>query len=415
MRNRLSRTAYSKDFYLMMLGQVITVFGTTLLRFGLSLYILDTTGREDVYATILALSNLPLLLTPIGGAISDRWNQKKIMVFTDAGYGVVVVGAMLLLDAAHLTPVWVGSIMVLFGFLNALEYPNTIAALPLIVSTEGLNQANGIVIGFQMLATVVAPVLGGMLYALLGVRGLLFISLIVFLSAVLMECFIHIPSIHATLPDTMIGTLLKDLKMGLLYTVRQTFLRNCMILAALLNLLLTPLFVVGTPIILRITLRSSDLAYGWGMAIIPISTLAGALAAGKLSSIIKMKKLYRWVLVVALLTLPMAVSVFPLRLSYSSMYALFFLGAAPISLLLSLISIIIVTQVQQNTPEHLRGKVLAIIITAAQSTAPLGQLIYGVLFRRFSSALYLVLFSAFVALLLLSGITKRLLDQKKTW
>jgi MFS family permease len=64
-------------------GQIVTVFGSSLLRFALSLYVLDITGRADLFAALLAVSSIPMLLAPIGGAISDRFNRKSLMVLYD--------------------------------------------------------------------------------------------------------------------------------------------------------------------------------------------------------------------------------------------------------------------------------------------------------------------------------------------
>ncbi len=51
-----------------------------------------------------------------------------------------------------------------------------------------------------------------------------------------------------------------------------------MLLAALLNLILTPLFVVGAPIIIRVTMESSHTLYGIGMGLIDFATIIGALS-----------------------------------------------------------------------------------------------------------------------------------------
>ena len=72
-----------KDFNLMVLGQIISILGAALLRFALSLYVLDLTGRADLFATLYAVSNIPLLLTPLGGAIADRYNRRNLMVIYD--------------------------------------------------------------------------------------------------------------------------------------------------------------------------------------------------------------------------------------------------------------------------------------------------------------------------------------------
>ena len=68
-----------KDFHLMVSGQIITILGSTLLRFALSLYVLDITGRADIFAGLYAVTSIPFLLAPLG-AIADRFNRRNVMV-----------------------------------------------------------------------------------------------------------------------------------------------------------------------------------------------------------------------------------------------------------------------------------------------------------------------------------------------
>jgi hypothetical protein len=53
----------------------ISVFGGAILRFALSLFVLDVTGRADVFATVLAISSVPVLFAPIGGAKNKDQNS----------------------------------------------------------------------------------------------------------------------------------------------------------------------------------------------------------------------------------------------------------------------------------------------------------------------------------------------------
>lgn len=92
--------------------------------------------------------------------------------------------------------------------------------------------------------------------------------------------FITIPFNQREQDGHIIPTLINDLKEGFSYVLKQSFIFKCMILAALLNLLLTPLFVVGVPIILRVTMQSSDTLYGIAMGLIDFATILGALSMG---------------------------------------------------------------------------------------------------------------------------------------
>lgn len=67
MQEKTIHTPSPKNFNLMVSGQIISILGSALLRFALSLYVLDTTGSESLFATLFAISNIPLLLAPWAG------------------------------------------------------------------------------------------------------------------------------------------------------------------------------------------------------------------------------------------------------------------------------------------------------------------------------------------------------------
>lgn len=72
----------NKNFIIMVISQIISLFGNAIQRFCMSLYILDLTGSAAVFARILAISTIPyVLFAPIAGLIADTVNRKKIMVF----------------------------------------------------------------------------------------------------------------------------------------------------------------------------------------------------------------------------------------------------------------------------------------------------------------------------------------------
>ena len=302
---------FSKDFIIMVAGQIISILGSALLRFALSLFVLDITGRADLFAVLFAISSLPVLLTPFGGALADRFNRRNLMVLFDfVSSGIVLIFLIVLLTDNH-SVLWIGLVMVLLSFISAMYTPAVMASIPLLVSEQKLEQANGIVNGVQALAGVTAPVLGGILYGMLGLKLLVIVSGLLFFFTAIVEMFMTIPYVNRSYDGHFVPTLMKDMKEGFTYVVKQTFILKCTLLAALLNLLLTPLFIVGVPIILRVTMKSSDTLYGIGMGIIDFATILGALTMGYFAKKLHIHTLYIWVLVSAFLVIPMAMAVLP--------------------------------------------------------------------------------------------------------
>ncbi|WP_341278152.1 MFS transporter [Paenibacillus sp. FSL H8-0537] len=408
-QSQAKKELFGRSFQLLLLGQIISILGSALLRFGLSLYALDLTGRADIFGTLYALSSIPLLLSPIGGAIADRFNRRHLIVIFDFASCIVVLGFLFLLAGGHATVVVIGMVMVLLSLISAMYQPAVQASIPLLVQESRLEQANGMVNGIGALAQMAAPVLGGILYGVLGLQTLMIGSGIAFLLSAVMQLFMEIPFVKREQKRNIVATLAADMKVGFAYVAQQRSILKAMILAALLNFILTPFFVVGGPIILRVTMHSSDTLYGVGMGIVECSTILGALMIGIFAKKMQMSSLYRWLLIIAALILPLSMSLTPwmLGLGYYPAYVLFMASVVPIAMALTMISIFVLTRVQKQTPNDLLGKVMAIIMAVAQIAAPVGQIVYGKLFETFSLQVYFPALLMFVAMLVMAWVTKR--------
>lgn len=68
----------NQNFNLVLIGQIISLFGSAIQRFSISLYLLELTGSPAIYSAILALSMLPyIFLAPVAGMTADSFNRKK--------------------------------------------------------------------------------------------------------------------------------------------------------------------------------------------------------------------------------------------------------------------------------------------------------------------------------------------------
>ncbi|HDR4601700.1 TPA: MFS transporter [Bacillus cereus] len=403
-----------KDFYLMVSGQIITILGSTLLRFALSLYVLDLTGRADIFAGLYAITSIPFLLAPLGGAIADRFNRRNLMVIFDFINTAIVLSFIVLLFTGSVSILLIGTIMFLLAIVNAMYAPVVMASIPQLVPEKKLEQANGIVNGVQALSNIVAPVLGGILYGIIGLKMLVIISCLAFFLSAILEMFITIPFIKRVQESHIIPTIVKDMKGGFIYVLKQSFILKSMLLAALLNLILTPLFVVGAPIIIRVTMESSHTLYGIGMGLIDFATIIGALSIGFFAKKLQMQTLYYWMILIALLVIPMALSVTPviLNLGYYPPFILFILSFILIAMIMTIVSIYVITVVQKKTPNENLGKVMAIITAVSQCMAPIGQVVYGFMFEEFSMKIYLPILVISFIMLLIAVVTKKILSNE---
>ena len=82
----------NRNFILLIIGQASSMFGTVLLKFTVSLLILDLTHSAALFGTITAISYLPpIFLSPIGGIMADRNDKRNLMIALDSLYGIMPV------------------------------------------------------------------------------------------------------------------------------------------------------------------------------------------------------------------------------------------------------------------------------------------------------------------------------------
>lgn len=125
------RPLLSRDFVLLVAGQGISLFGNVMLRFAMSMWVLDETGSATIFASVLAISIVPtILLSPFGGVLADRVNRRTIMVALDAISAVLVLASAIVFTTTGFHIVAIATMQVLLAVLGAFETPTVQAALP---------------------------------------------------------------------------------------------------------------------------------------------------------------------------------------------------------------------------------------------------------------------------------------------
>jgi len=405
---------FTKDFLLMVSGQTVSVFALSLLRFALSLYVLDITGRADLFAAIYALSNFPRLLSPLGGGLADCFSRRNLMILYNLGSGFITLCLFFLTLTGNSPVMIIGFCLILLAIISAMYTPSVSSSVPLLVAENKIESANGIVMAVQALSDVAAPTLGGILYSSTGLNSLIVISNIAFLLSAVIAFFIKIPFVKRKYGN-IVKTITLDLKGGFVYVVKESFILKSMILAILVNLILSPLLFVGAPIVLRVTMQSSDTLYGFGMGIINFFALLGALAVGLFTKNLKMNNVYRWIIASTMLVILTAAATMPfmLNLGFYPSFILFMSGMIPIAMILTILGVALISKVQRKTPVESLGKVTAIVMMLAQCTTPVGQLIYGFIFEKFHASVYLSIFLISAILLVMAVIAQKILKNEK--
>ena len=384
-----------KNISYLMLGQFISVFGGAILRFALSLFVLDVTGRADIFATVLAISSIPVLFAPIGGAIADRFDRKLLIVLMDVA-NAIIAGLLFLVVGTTESILGIGVLIFILTIVGSFDTPVVGASIPLLVEEEELEKINGLSNGILQLSNVVAPIIGGIFYGVMGAKLLVASSILFFIIAAIIESFLKIPfEKRKQSSGTIMQILTADLKDGFKEVKNNQVIFESITIAAAINFVLTSFFIVGLPVILRMTLQVNDTMYGIGMGVFSFASIIGAIFAGQLTKNIKFNNFYRVFTLSGILLILMNLLLSMTSIGVGFMVVL--VMEIIIGMMLSAISIYLITIVQRITPKENLGKVMATIIAVAQCAVPLGQLLMGLIFRNTTD-------SVFVPLLLISGL-----------
>ncbi len=231
----------SRNFVLLVLGQVTSLLGNLSLRFALSMYILEATGSATLFSGLLTLSMAPtILLSPFGGMLADRADRRKVMVALDALSGLLVLLAGLALPLGNGIPA-IAALLFALSVLAAFESPTVQACVPQMLAGEALLRGNAIVSQVQAVASLVTPFLGGLFYAAFGLRPVFAAAVLCFLLTALLECFLRLaPPEAAEGPRGLRAIVREDLQASFRFLVReeQDILR-LLLLAALASLFVT--------------------------------------------------------------------------------------------------------------------------------------------------------------------------------
>lgn len=408
----MEQKLFTKNFTLLVLGQASSLFGNYILRLALSMYVLEVTGSAAVFAGILSAAAVPaILLSPFGGILADRADRRKIMVGLDALTGMSVGCAAVLLSGRNALAV-IGVLLVVLSVLGAFETPTVQACIPQMLTGDNVIRGNAAVNQVASISYLTAPVTGGVLYAALGLKPVMYASVGFFFLTALFECFIKIPSQAGDRQGTVWAMVKEELAGSIRYLAKeQTDIMKMLLLAALSRFFVMGVVLVGLPFIIRTILGMDAKYYGSAESALAVAVISGSMAAGSLTGKLKSGSLSRVLEAVGVCMIPAGI-VFCFPFGAAVRYAVFVAAFCGMQAAVSIFSIFAVSMIQQNTPGHLIGKVMAYTSAVTMCAQPAGQIVYGFLFDRFREAVYLVLIPTGVTVCIIgvlgAGVLKRM-------
>lgn len=405
-------TILAKDFIFVVIGQIISIFGNQILRYALPLYLLNQTGSAVLFGTILAVSFIPMiLLFPVGGIIADRVNKRNIMVVLDFGTAILIFLFYLLTGKIDIVPLMAMTMIMLYGIQGAYQ-PAVKASVPVLVAPEHIMRANSVVDMINSVASMAGPVIGGLLFSVLGLTPILYVSMGCFFAAAVMEMFICIPFARRKTTGNIVATGLGDLKESFRFMFRgRPVIWKISLIFASSNLLLTSLILIALPVLitqrLGFAVDTANRLYGYAQGVVAAGAVLGGLLAGTLSKKLKAKASPLLLIGCSLSVLLGGIALQTLSVPME-IYIILIVGCGLLLTLHTLFQIQMMTYLQLLTPEDLIGKVISCFMCVVMCTIPLGQFIYGFVFEHIGSSTYLPFYAVALIMIGISVFSRRI-------
>lgn len=399
----MNQKLFSKDFILVVIGQIISLFGNAALRFAMPLYLLNETGSSAVFGTVTACAVIPaILLSPVGGMVADRVNKRNVMVILDFFTAALILAFCVLMGGVNLVVLLTVTLMILYGIAGAYQ-PSVQASIPVLVGSDRMMEANSIVNMISSFSALLGPVLGGIVYSAYGLKPVLLVCIACFVISAVMEIFIHIPFEKQASEGSVWQTVRSDFGQSIRFISKDMPVIGKAVLAVCgINLFLSSMINVGLPYlvteVIDLDAASANRLYGFAEGILAAGGIAGGVCAGVFAKKLSVRKAGMLIVIAAVCQFPIAVS---LAVFSSGMvtYVILTAGCFVVMTCCTVYTILMMTFYQTVTPPHLLGKVVAVIITVAMCAQPLGNAMYGVLFELCKGFEYaVVLFAGVVSL-----------------
>ena len=380
----------NKNFIIIVIGQIISLFGNAIQRFSMSLYLLEFTGSTATFSTILAISTIPyIVFAPISGRLSDNINRKKIMVWLDLFCFILIGSYAFILLRGNDSALIVGTVMFMLSICATLYGP-----IPQIVEEERLTSANGIINQVGSIVNFAGPILAGLLYGFLGIKIIVIINAVSFLISAIMEMFLEIPDVVKTnivtdneiavskdeekiLSMNFIKKSFADMKESFIYLKNEKKIVLGIIASyALCNIFLVPILSIVAPYFINVFLGLSSEIYGLVEGVCVLGMILGGFWISVKPNMFSMKKVHYTYFPMIAGVIVMSTLGF-IKLNNYALAGIFAIGGLAIMLSLSLSNVLTLTFIQKQVPGEMLGRVSAFSTAVATISVAPGQLLFG--------------------------------------
>ncbi|MBN2795294.1 MAG: MFS transporter [Clostridia bacterium] len=373
-------------------GSAVSSLGTYMYNFAIGLFVLKLTGSGASFALAILFGMVPrIILSPFAGALADKLDRKKMVVIMDLLSGFLMLGVFLLTRVTALTLPIVYFSSAMLTIFNTFFGVALGASVPNLVDEKRLMKINSFRSTIDSSTSLVGPLLGGIVYAAIGIQYFLLLNGLSFVCSGISEMFIDFniynrPVNHNVKAQSMLASM----KEGILYLKEHKLIKGIMKYVLFLNFIAMSL-TISLPFTSVEVLKATPQEYG----IVQMGFPLGMLVMSILYGIFKkdhdkiFQKTAKNTLLFGVIFMLFGLPSSPIMMSFTRHMNLLAIGVISFVMGTVIIAINIPLQVmmQKSIDDQYRGRVGGVISMAAQSISPLGLILFGFMIDHMSSYL----------------------------
>ncbi|MBU5313395.1 MFS transporter [Tissierella carlieri] len=380
MKNKKERL----NFILFSLGKFVSIFGASIYSFAMGLHVLEITGSGLSFAMTLIVSIIPMLIiNPFAGVVADKFDKKKIVVSMDILNGIFLILLYMVssIYGLNLLIIYISTfITTIFTTIFGISMES---AIPNIVSENMLMNINSISKIIDSTSSILGPMIGGVVFALIDIRYFILFSGICYIFSGVSEMFIDFKhNYNGSNKRENNISFVEDMKNGLEYIIERKDIIGIFSVFISLNFFMGLSITIPLPYIINNVLTLDSRSLGIIQSAFPIGMIIGALIIKK----IMQRASYKKILIFASLALGICTNllgvpiVFKNLLFTNTIYTFYYCGIMIVfGVAISFIDIPIMYMLQKLIPDEYRGRVLSIAMSMVKIILPLGLILSGFL------------------------------------
>jgi DHA3 family macrolide efflux protein-like MFS transporter len=388
-------------------GQFISMLSSYAVHFAVIIWLsLEHQSAEVLaYAGIAAL--LPqALIGPFAGVFIDRWNRKRVMIFSDAFIAFCTLIMVFILRNDNPDLFWIYVLLGCRSVGNAFHSPAMQAIAPLIVPENELLRVSGINQMLQSVSTIIGPAVGTLAITYFSISNVLYLDIIGAVAAITSLLFVSIP--HLKREDTSsVSAVFTELKEGLQAIHQNKGLKYLFIYAMLVT------FCVMPAAIMFPLLTTGHYGGGkWEMSLIEIVWGIGMLVGGSVLGVFRIKTAK--VILINTMHIILGLSFVLCGGFPASWFVGFVLATTIAGVAMSIFSAAFMTIIQEEVVPHMLGRVFSLYFSMAILPSIIGLLFTGLIAERIGVANSLIISGALVVIIgIISFVTPALMRLAK--